>query len=392
MANGSLQDVLRRKTLRMSGQQLQRCALQIAQGMCYLHGHAPTILHKDLTTPNILVDANFCCRISDFGISEVRRVDGSLTASQQHMYMTNIRWRAPEIRQGAEFTTASDVFSYGLVLWEIHTRETPLAALGPAEAYDAYVSGQRPEIPSIIPDHWRALIESCWSDDPAARPLFQEIVKRLEKIEGDLPGLLPSYVQYSTVISAVFSPPLLPKALVALKKQLVLLSGSRAHSLLMHIPEIAKVVFVAVCPDAQCFTAGQRLLASERQGIESALEPYLCTRPLYESRECAAAGVRAGAKHALVMSFTVDVQSKPLKRYVALCLPRLRALRSWRGSLALSDYARHNTLLVNLFADKAECRNVLHGGQLHEHLKVLADSFASTPTIEMYAVDHCACT
>jgi serine/threonine protein kinase len=122
----------RRKNLAL--EEKLKFALQIALGMNDLHLHNPPIVHRDLKSLNILVDESFKLKIADFGMTPIcthschanqplKHICASGLSRAIDSKMTNFagtfHWMAPEVMSGLPYTTKADVFSYGIVLWEI---------------------------------------------------------------------------------------------------------------------------------------------------------------------------------------------------------------------------------------------------------------------------------
>ncbi|XP_014667455.1 PREDICTED: mitogen-activated protein kinase kinase kinase 9-like [Priapulus caudatus] len=162
-------------------------AIQIAEGMNYLHVEAPiTLIHRDLKSSNVLlkepIDDNDLCsktlKITDFGLA--REVDKTTHMSQAGTYA----WMAPEVIKSSTFSKSSDVWSYGVLLWELLTGETPYKGIDTmAVAYGVAVNKLILPIPSTCPGAFRKLMEACWSIDPHERPSFPEILAQLREIE-----------------------------------------------------------------------------------------------------------------------------------------------------------------------------------------------------------------
>ncbi|CAL8111731.1 unnamed protein product [Orchesella dallaii] len=162
-------------------------AMQIADGMDYLHhGAGATIIHRDLKSSNVLIleptepgddFLNKTLKITDFGLA--REVYNTTNMSQGGTYA----WMAPEAIKGCQFSTASDVWSYGVVLWELLTGETPYKGMdGLAIIYCVGVQKISLHIPRTCPASWRKLMEACWAGDPHQRPSFGAIRQELESI------------------------------------------------------------------------------------------------------------------------------------------------------------------------------------------------------------------
>ena len=143
--------------------------LEIAQGMEYIHDWE--IIHRDLKSANVLLNDNFDCFLTDFGLS--RATDQRMTLN-----LGTVFWMAPEVFSGdGTYTKSVDVFSFGVLLWEIVTRETPYNDLPSWSVPDKVIAGERLTIPSSCPIELKNLIESCWHQNPSRRPTFSQIVE-----------------------------------------------------------------------------------------------------------------------------------------------------------------------------------------------------------------------
>ena len=162
-------------------------AYDIAKGMSHLHSFSPPIIHRDLRSPNIFVltlDINEPVRVKvgDFGLS--RLVVPSLAGGD-----LNLNWLAPEVMKGDEYDIKIDVYSFGIILWELCTLQKPF------EEYDhkysgkpgilfksAVIEGLRPTVPRNYNEDYIKLMKDCWEGNPSSRPTFDDIVERLEEI------------------------------------------------------------------------------------------------------------------------------------------------------------------------------------------------------------------
>ncbi|KAI3769010.1 hypothetical protein L6452_00106 [Arctium lappa] len=179
MVDGSLRHVLLRKDRHLDHRKRLIIAMDAAFGMEYLH--SKNIVHFDLKCDNLLVNmkdsSRPICKVGDFGLSKIKRntlVSGGVRGT--------LPWMAPELLNGGSNKVSEkvDVFSFGIVLWEILTREEPYANMH----YGAIIGGivnnsLRPTIPSDCDPEWRRLMEQCWSPDPVVRPSFTEITNQL---------------------------------------------------------------------------------------------------------------------------------------------------------------------------------------------------------------------
>ncbi|XP_048320255.2 serine/threonine/tyrosine-protein kinase HT1 [Ziziphus jujuba] len=156
-------------------QKLIAIALDIARGMEFIHSQH--VIHRDLKPENILIDQDFRLKVADFGIACEETYCDSL-ADDPGTY----RWMAPELIKHKCYGRKVDVYSFGLILWEMVAGTIPFEDMNPIQAAFAVVNKNlRPIIPGDCPPAMRALIEQCWSLQPDKRPEFWQIVKVLEQ-------------------------------------------------------------------------------------------------------------------------------------------------------------------------------------------------------------------
>ncbi|XP_015902500.2 serine/threonine/tyrosine-protein kinase HT1 [Ziziphus jujuba] len=161
-------------------QKLIVIALDIACGMEFIHSQR--VIHRDLKPENILIDRDFRLKVADFGIACEEAYCDSL-ADDPGTY----RWMAPELIKHKSYGRKVDVYSFGLILWEMVAGTIPYEDMNPIQAAFAVVNKNlRPDIPGDCPPAMRALIEQCWSLQPDKRPEFWQIVKVLEQFESSL--------------------------------------------------------------------------------------------------------------------------------------------------------------------------------------------------------------
>ncbi|XP_044462699.1 serine/threonine/tyrosine-protein kinase HT1-like [Mangifera indica] len=161
-------------------QKLIAIALDIARGMEYIHSQG--IIHRDLKPENVLIDEGFHLKIADFGIA-CEELYCDAWADDPGTY----RWMAPEMIKHKSYGRKVDVYSFGLILWEMVAGTIPYEDMNPIQAAFAVVNKNlRPVIPVDCPPAMQALIEQCWSLHPEKRPEFWHIVKVLEQFESSL--------------------------------------------------------------------------------------------------------------------------------------------------------------------------------------------------------------
>ncbi|DBB01174.1 hypothetical protein WJX77_003342 [Trebouxia sp. C0004] len=187
-ARGSMFDVLAKaRTSPLLAQQLDwpkrvSMALDAAKGMLQLHSHKPPILHRDLKSPNLLVDKHWRVKIADFNLSRVMEAQAVVSSISAN----NPRWLAPEVVTDQAYSTAADVYSFGVILWELLTWQLPWADLGPFQIMVAIAERQRrPPIPaqSDLPGGtfpglpaYLDLMQACWHAEPQERPAFESCI------------------------------------------------------------------------------------------------------------------------------------------------------------------------------------------------------------------------
>ncbi|XP_005345951.1 mitogen-activated protein kinase kinase kinase 21 [Microtus ochrogaster] len=184
-----------RRALRIPPHVLVNWAVQIARGMLYLHEEAVVpILHRDLKSSNILLlekiehddICNKTLKITDFGLAREWHRTTKMSAAGTYA------WMAPEVIRSSLFSKGSDIWSYGVLLWELLTGEVPYRGIdGLAVAYGVAVNKLTLPIPSTCPEPFAKLMKECWEQDPHIRPSFALILQQLTEIEGALATEMP---------------------------------------------------------------------------------------------------------------------------------------------------------------------------------------------------------
>ena len=150
-------------------------AHQIALGMGYIHTWK--IIHRDLKSANILVNEDFRCYITDFGISRLS------DKNRMTLNLGTISWMAPELFKGdGHYTEAVDVYSFGVLLWELAARKRPHVDCESWSIPDQVIRGLRPTIPPSCPPEFTEIINSCWRKNPAKRPTFSQLAVQFKEL------------------------------------------------------------------------------------------------------------------------------------------------------------------------------------------------------------------
>ncbi|KAL2104315.1 hypothetical protein ACEWY4_001183 [Coilia grayii] len=178
MEKGNLLEFLRSR----EGSSLDRVCLvdmaaQVADGMCYLESQ--NSIHRDLAARNVLVGENYICKVADFGLARIIKEPFYLSADKKIPY----KWCAPEAISHGRFSNKSDVWSFGILLYEIITYGgVPYPGFNTNEVYDHIIQGYRMPAPSNCPKFIYDIMFSCWSANPDDRPSFRHLTPDLENI------------------------------------------------------------------------------------------------------------------------------------------------------------------------------------------------------------------
>ena len=171
--------MLHNETVPLSGELILPILQDVAKGVRFLHSANQPIVHRDLKSANILVDSRFHAKVSDFGLSQKKKVGAAGTPY----------WMAPELlRKEADNTPASDVYSFGIILFEAYTRKIPYEG----EDYDNVIKlvasksvQKRPPIPGSAPPQIKSMMTECLSYNAVERPIFEELDARLQRLTAE---------------------------------------------------------------------------------------------------------------------------------------------------------------------------------------------------------------
>uniref|UniRef100_A0A4W3GXN4 Tyrosine-protein kinase receptor Tie-1 n=3 Tax=Callorhinchus milii TaxID=7868 RepID=A0A4W3GXN4_CALMI len=160
----------------LTSQQLLQFASDVAKGMQYLS--ETQFIHRDLAARNVLVGENLVAKIADFGLSR-----GEEVYVKKTMGRLPVRWMAIESLNYSVYTTKSDVWSFGVLLWEIVSLGgTPYCGMTCAELYEKLPQAYRMEKPLNCDDEVYELMRQCWRDRPYERPPFAQISMQLNRM------------------------------------------------------------------------------------------------------------------------------------------------------------------------------------------------------------------
>jgi serine/threonine protein kinase/ABC-type branched-subunit amino acid transport system substrate-binding protein len=178
---GNLKALLQDPNLQLSFSKKVKIALGIAKGMSYLTTLAdPSMqMHDNLKSNNVLIGRDWDVKIADYGHSNIRELARTMTS------VGNVAWTAPEILSGTEATPKIATYAFGIILWELLTRQLPYKNEHPIRIVTRILSGYRPPIPSDCPVGYRQLTEQCQDGEPDMRPSWETIISILSAMDSN---------------------------------------------------------------------------------------------------------------------------------------------------------------------------------------------------------------
>jgi len=180
MPRGDLYKIIHDPAVRLDWELIKRFAVDIGKGMNYLHRSNPVIIHRDLKSHNVLIGQHWNAKVADFGLSKI------IKDSVEYGKFTPCgtpKWAAPEVLRNEHYSTQADVYSFGIILWEMATRHDPFPNMS---AFELIVqvgrNNLRPTLPSNLYPPLERLIVACWNDNPNKRPTFEQLLQTFESL------------------------------------------------------------------------------------------------------------------------------------------------------------------------------------------------------------------
>eukprot|EP00045_Choanoeca_perplexa_P014917 m.178541 g.178541 ORF g.178541 m.178541 type:complete len:1090 (+) comp16840_c0_seq1:161-3430(+) len=210
MEHGSLCDLFQNKQMEVDGEILKPVIQDAASGLQFLHNFSKPIIHGDIKSSNVLLDSNFRGKIADLNLS----------ASRKCAYKGGIgtpQYMAPELLQGQCFSTASDVYAFGIFLWECMARQLPYPGIDFDELLPKIRDNTnaksmiRPVVPADCPAEVAKVMRLCWQDKAQDRPSLDVIVEQLRrmhirKVGATMIGGMATQKEQARVLNDVFPP------------------------------------------------------------------------------------------------------------------------------------------------------------------------------------------
>ncbi|EXC10340.1 Serine/threonine-protein kinase [Morus notabilis] len=180
LPRGSLYRIIHRPLFQIDEKRRIKMALDVARGMNCLHTSIPTIVHRDLKSPNLLVDKNWNVKVGDFGLSRLKHntfLSSKSTAGTPE-------WMAPEVLRNEPSNEKCDVYSFGIILWELATLRLPWSGMNPMQVVGAVgFQNRRLDIPKEVDPKVARIIWECWQTEPNLRPSFLQLTVALKPLQ-----------------------------------------------------------------------------------------------------------------------------------------------------------------------------------------------------------------
>ncbi|ELR24201.1 serine/threonine protein kinase [Acanthamoeba castellanii str. Neff] len=172
---GSLRDLLANTAVKLTWRLKLRLLRSAALGVHYLHALQPVIVHRDLKPSNLLVDESWNVKVADFGFARIKEENATMTRCGTPC------WTAPEVIRGDKYDERADVFSFGVVMWQVLTRREPYAGRNFMNVSLDVLEGKRPQLPADCPAELRKVMKKCWHAAADRRPTMERVLAFLDQ-------------------------------------------------------------------------------------------------------------------------------------------------------------------------------------------------------------------
>lgn len=173
---GSLKDILNNNAFKLPWLQKLQLLRSASVGVNYLHSLQPVIVHRDLKPSNLLVDENWNVKVADFGFARIKEENTTMTRCGTPC------WTAPEIIRGERYDERADVFSFGIIMWQLLTRRDPFSGRNFMGVSLDVLEGKRPQVPVDCDKGFKKMMKACWHDNPSKRPSMDDIVAYFDSL------------------------------------------------------------------------------------------------------------------------------------------------------------------------------------------------------------------
>eukprot|EP01104_Vermistella_antarctica_P008500 TRINITY_DN212_c0_g1_i1.p1 TRINITY_DN212_c0_g1~~TRINITY_DN212_c0_g1_i1.p1 ORF type:complete len:524 (+),score=140.72 TRINITY_DN212_c0_g1_i1:197-1768(+) len=182
LMTGNVQSLIHDPKVHLSMYRKMQMAKDVALGMNWLHCSNPSIVHRDLKPANLLYDSHGTIKVCDFGLSALIQPDAKL--QDKGVIPGTPLWMSPEVLLGQPLDEKADVYSFGIVLWEIVNEKEPFPEFASFPEFKRAICKYvvRPPIEKDLPESIARLMKLCWDKTPSLRPAFGDIIPRLSSI------------------------------------------------------------------------------------------------------------------------------------------------------------------------------------------------------------------
>ena len=178
--------MLYEKKIELSWSHRNSIALQSTKGINYLHQYQPQILHRDIKSLNILLEKQYdgyLVKVCDFGMAKIRNETTRQATTTGNIDINyTLSWAAPEVLRLRTYTDKSDIYSLGIVYWELASHLIPYYGYDYGVIREFVLAGDRLDIPAKTPSNFQIAIKSCWAQEPENRPTCLDLFNMFNQI------------------------------------------------------------------------------------------------------------------------------------------------------------------------------------------------------------------